>query len=214
MKDLTDKRFGRLTAVAPTSDRWRTSVVWECRCDCGKTCSVPSSWLTAGIKRSCGCLQDETRRTDISGQTRGRLTAIQPTDQRRNGETVWLWQCECGAEVLKTPGQVGNSASTMCAACARKLKSEQATKMRAGQERDPDTNLPPTYLDGLRKGKLATNNTSGVRGVSWHTGRQKWYARMEVNGRTVSLGYYDTIEDAAKARQEAIRRKYGEQPQK
>ena len=141
------------------------------------------------------------------------MLCIHPTEQRRKGDTIWLWRCECGAEVLKTPGQVGSSASTMCPACARKLKSEQATKMRNEQELDPDTNLAPTYLDGLRKGRLATNNTSGVRGVSWHAGTKKWVARMQVNGRTVTLGYYDTIEEAAKARREAVKKKYGE-PQK
>lgn len=36
MLNLSGQRFGRLVAIRPTEERWRTSVVWECRCDCGQ----------------------------------------------------------------------------------------------------------------------------------------------------------------------------------
>ena len=40
------------------------------------------SGLLRGVKRSCGCLQDEARRLDITGQKRGQLTAVRPTNYR------------------------------------------------------------------------------------------------------------------------------------
>lgn len=209
MIDLTGQRFGRLTVIRPTEERYISSVVWECRCDCGNLCRVPSYWLRHGIKHSCGCLQDESRRDDITGQTRGRLTAIRPTDQRSNGATIWEWRCSCGAMVYKSIRAVGDTASTMCPACARKLKREQAEAMRGRVERDEDTGVALGYLPGIRAGKLHSNNTSGVRGVTWHAGTGKWMARVEENGKTRTIGYFSTIEEAAKARAAAVKRIYG-----
>ena len=54
--DLTGQRFGKLTAIRPTENRKRGSIVWECRCDCGGTVYVISSSLRSGNVRSCGCL--------------------------------------------------------------------------------------------------------------------------------------------------------------
>ena len=34
-KDLTGKRFGKLTVLEPTDQRVRDAVVWRCRCECG-----------------------------------------------------------------------------------------------------------------------------------------------------------------------------------
>ena len=36
--DLRGKRFGKVLAIKPTSKRKANGeVIWECRCDCGKT---------------------------------------------------------------------------------------------------------------------------------------------------------------------------------
>ena len=60
-----------------------------------------------------------------------------------------------------------------------------------------------TNLSQIACNTIAQNNTSGIRGVSWHKGLQKWQARITIKGKTVSLGYYNNIEDAAAARKEA-----------
>lgn len=210
MNDLTGQRFGRLVALEPTEERYRTSVVWLCRCDCGNSCHVPSDWLRRGSKRSCGCLQDEARRDDIAGKRRGHLTAIRPAERPGNGDTIWEWRCDCGATVYKAPTRVYPS---MCPACTRQVKRGQARVMYDTTPRDAETNMVPTNLENLRAGKLFRNNTSGVRGVSWHAASKKWAARIYQNGRSVTLGYYDTIEEAARVRQQAVLRKYGKKEQ-
>lgn len=37
--------------------------------------------------------------TDIRGQRFGKLTAIEPTDQRKNGYVIWKCRCDCGKEI-------------------------------------------------------------------------------------------------------------------
>lgn len=55
IRDLTGQRFGMLTAIEPTEERRYNSVVWRCRCDCGKEKLVSGRVLKAGGTKSCGC---------------------------------------------------------------------------------------------------------------------------------------------------------------
>jgi len=59
-RDLTDKRFGRLTVLGDSGKReGHGSVIWVCRCDCGNIKEISSRLLTTGHAKSCGCLQRE-----------------------------------------------------------------------------------------------------------------------------------------------------------
>lgn len=49
------------------------------------------------------------------------------------------------------------------------------------------------------------NNTSGYRGVSWDSGRDKWVAKIRVNYTRIHLGYYQTSLEAAKAYERYVR---------
>jgi len=52
------------------------------------------------------------------------------------------------------------------------------------------------------------NNSSGFKGVDFSKGR--WRARLGVRGKRISLGCYDTPQEAAVARRRAARRYCGE----
>ena len=54
------------------------------------------------------------------------------------------------------------------------------------------------------------NNTSGHRGVSWNKERQKYYACIVVNNKTLSLGRYKTFGQAVAARQAKELELFGE----
>ena len=60
--DITNRRFGRLTAIKPLNKRKGRRVLWECICDCGNKHEIASSKLTDGHVKSCGCLRKEPRR--------------------------------------------------------------------------------------------------------------------------------------------------------
>ena len=47
---------------------------------------------------------------------------------------------------------------------------------------------------------MQSNNTSGVIGVSWYKKYSKWVSIIGVNGKNINLGYFDTIKEAAEAR--------------
>ena len=207
IKDLSGKRFGRLTALERLPRKYKRCFLWRCRCDCGRECEIPTDWLTQGVARSCGCL----KRHDITGQRRDHLTAIRPTGEMSDRGAVWVWRCDCGRETERGIDSVGSErgGSTMCRACARELKRRQAAAMADGIVRT-ESGASVEAVEAIRAGKLPRNNSSGIRGVHWHSRIRKWNARVSVNGRLLSLGYYDTIEEAAKARAEAVKRIYGD----
>ena len=64
--DIAGKRFGRLVAIEPTKARNHNSVVWKCKCDCGRYANISCRGLISGHANSCGCLFRE--------QSRKRLT--------------------------------------------------------------------------------------------------------------------------------------------
>lgn len=66
LKDLTGRRFGRLTVIerAPNRDGCRHSY-WKCVCDCGEIRDVISTSLLSGDTKSCGCIAREVRRNNL-----------------------------------------------------------------------------------------------------------------------------------------------------
>lgn len=55
IKDISNQRFGILTALEPTEMRSGKAVIWKCKCDCGKETYISGSDLRSGNTKSCGC---------------------------------------------------------------------------------------------------------------------------------------------------------------
>jgi hypothetical protein len=58
--------------------------------------------------------------------------------------------------------------------------------------------------------KVRSDNTSGLKGVSFHKGAGKWAAQIHKDGRTLYLGLHATPESAHKAYCEAAAKVHGE----
>lgn len=63
-KDLTGKRFGRLTVIKERRDipKKTTDALWECQCDCGKNGIWTTHTLNSGNTTSCGCFVEQMSR--------------------------------------------------------------------------------------------------------------------------------------------------------
>lgn len=59
--DLTNQKFGRLTALYSLGipKKGGTSILWQCKCDCGNHCQVAASKLKTYSTMSCGCLSSK-----------------------------------------------------------------------------------------------------------------------------------------------------------
>jgi len=57
--------------------------------------------------------------------------------------------------------------------------------------------------ENAQNSKIRKNNTSSVKGVCFNKTRNKWQAQIMIDGIQIHLGYYDNLEDAKAARQNA-----------
>ena len=56
---------------------------------------------------------------------------------------------------------------------------------------------------------MKQNNTSGVKGVTWNKKMGKWVAMIQAFGRKKYLGAYESLDEAAIARQQAANEMHG-----
>ncbi|MDI9768186.1 HNH endonuclease [Pantoea dispersa] len=56
---------------------------------------------------------------------------------------------------------------------------------------------PASQSQNQQNQRLRSTNTSGIKGVCWDKRKGLWYSRVGVNGKVISLGYYEDKFSAA-----------------
>lgn len=114
-RDISGCRFKDVVAIRPNGKDSTGKTKWLCRCDCGVEFSTTMLNLTSGNTKSCGCKKYRKTRKNISGNSYGRLTAIDYVDYG-DGIGRWLCICECGKEkiVKYNKLQTGKTRSCGC----------------------------------------------------------------------------------------------------
>lgn len=150
-KDITGRKCGRLTPLYPTDKRKSNSVVWICKCDCGKEVEVRADKLNPDSKystKSCGCLLGAQLQV---GQKFGRLTIISPiTKSNQSQNKLWKCLCDCGKETYVSSNTLLSGKTKSCGC----LSKEQA-KINGQNTKK--------ILDGQRFGKLLVLKDSNQR---------------------------------------------------
>ena len=67
-----------------------------------------------------------------------------------------------------------------------------------------------TYGENQHNQRRNKANTSGYKGVHWNKLKKKWQARIQVNGKRISLGHFDSAEEAHQAYRTAAVEHFGE----
>ena len=131
IKDLTGQRFGKLVVIEQEKERKNEQVVWKCRCDYGNIVSVRGGNLRSGHTKACGRCSKKAplpRPKDLTGQRFGKLVAMKPTEERKNGFVMWECQCDCGNVALVRSVSLlnGNTTSCGCLLAASEKKNGNA----------------------------------------------------------------------------------------
>ena len=91
-RDLTGIRFTLLVALRCVGKCSNGSLLWMCKCDCGKKLPVPACRLTTGKRHSCGCYRSkqtiERLKTHPVWNT-GKTYTIKGTDDVFSSRKAW-----------------------------------------------------------------------------------------------------------------------------
>lgn len=108
LNDLTNQKFGKLTAIKISPIKSKSGATWECICECGETVHVSSVNLISGNSKSCGCSKSSYayksrlkngKVKDLKGIAFGELTAVKLSNKRSGTNPLWICLCSCGKEV-------------------------------------------------------------------------------------------------------------------
>lgn len=67
-----------------------------------------------------------------------------------------------------------------------------------------------TRVQNFQNMKMHIDNTSGFKGVSWDSEREKWISQIFTGGHTKFLGRFEDSEKAARVYDDAARKYFGE----
>lgn len=87
MRKYNNKKFGKLTATGKLK-RENNITTRLCICECGKETWLPTSVLTNGHTKSCGCFQSEFRKLPPEEAVRNCILDDYKTDAKKRG-LVW-----------------------------------------------------------------------------------------------------------------------------
>ena len=125
MKDITGKRYGKLTVIENTGRKYQ-GYIWKCQCDCGNFTEVPIGRLASGNTKSCGCLRKIGIKKNLKGKKFGKLTALERLG-KKDHRYLWKCQCDCG-NIFETLTSSLISGNTKSCGCLRKGKKNTNAK--------------------------------------------------------------------------------------
>jgi hypothetical protein len=67
-----------------------------------------------------------------------------------------------------------------------------------------------TAAQNARNRNASCRNSSGVRNVTWHAQSEKWWVRLTISGKTISLGLYKDLDTAKRIAAEKRRALFGD----
>lgn len=178
----------------------------SCRCaTCGARCG---QYTAAALSKRppLGC-PDCSRKLrlsshDLAGTETDAFIIIERAGAPDGMRTLWRCICKrCGSPCVVEQKYLRVYKSCGCLADEALAKGRCIVTERAA--------VDGTMLFALSPDRsLNKNSSTGVRGVSYHKGKQKFRAYINLRRKQVSLGLYDTLEEAAAARAAAEEKYY------
>lgn len=112
--------FGQLTILSVFRNA-KGEMKCRCRCECGNQTEAYLHNVKAGRTQSCGCKEEANRRKfkDIRGQRFGKLIALSPTKERKDGNVVWECRCDCGNLYYQSVRNLVRGFSRHCGHCGQ-----------------------------------------------------------------------------------------------
>lgn len=136
VKDRTNEKYGKLTAVRYIGHEGNKLSLWLCRCECGIEVKVRGASLESGNTTSCGCYNVEVnqnifnqRREEMNGKIFGRLKVIKAVqgDFGTSTCTHYLCLCDCGNEKVVSGNSLSSGKTKSCGCYTKEVRSTAKT---------------------------------------------------------------------------------------
>jgi hypothetical protein len=215
VKNLTGQRFGRLVAKHRVKGSRAIKAGWLCICDCGRTHTTATTYLTSGDTRSCGCLKHAPRppRRKIELLTNDRLKELFHYNPDTGAFTTRSEAPQWGRTRNAQGGVIHESGYLMISIQRRLYRahrlawlymngvwpSGQIDHINGMRNDNRWSNLRdvPHWMNNQNQRQATSKSLSGLLGVSKK--RKRWEAKIGVNGQTLHLGIFDTPVEAHEA---------------
>lgn len=216
--DLTDMYFGKLHVIERDCSK-NGNVYWKCKCECGNIVSVRTGNLTKHITKSCGCYRTE-KLIERSVSENEFITV---------GDTTYMYdtignECIIDTEDLERVKVTYWSLVSNYWVSQRNKTKVKLHRFLMGFPKNKDVDHKDGNTSFNKKcnlrvcshhqnscnHKVASNNTTGVTGVTFVKRTNKYMARIKHNQKEIFLGNFDTLEEATKVRKEAEKKYFKE----
>lgn len=231
-KNLIGQRFGRLLVIKQSEDHIQPSgrrrAMWECLCDCGNVKDVRGDSLTSGAVVSCGCFQRENAKlTTYKSQKEYNtynLLGEYGIGYTFKGEEFYFdledydkikdfcWYIDSNAKYVKS-NKPGGGVVYLHRIIMNAPENKDVDHIRGRNTRNDNRKNNLRICDHFRNCEnrdKQSNNTSGVKGVTWNSHLCKWETRITINNQTIKLGYYKDLNIAKRIREQAEEEYFGQ----
>lgn len=186
-RDLTGQKYGRLTFIKPTEERYSGRVIWEAICECKTILRVKPGNVLSGNTTSCGCLHTEKSRINII-----RAHEINRLYEPRISIAVEIWKQtyneECDFELFLEKTQQN------CYYCGIAPFRKRFGKTRKGKTRNQNNYFIYNGLD--RVDRLMTHNNDNIVPACFECNKIKWDSPQSEFYSMIGLIYQFSIENS------------------
>ena len=230
-KDLTGMKFDHLTVLKQAEDYvspgGQRHAMWWVICDCGNTdkFTTQGSALQSGRTTSCGChLKNKLKKYnqyDLSGEYgigytfKGEEFWFDLEDYDKIKDYCWYY-----VDGYVVAHDLDNNKKCIRLHCLvmnsninERVDHIDHAKTNENKYDNRKQNLRiVTQSQNCMNQHIRSNNTSGIKGVSWAKDRNKWQVKITINGKQIHLGFFneDKLQDAINARKKAEEKYFGE----
>lgn len=133
-QNIIGEKFGHLTVLSKTEERYARNIIYKCQCDCGKICYKKGGSLTSGHITHCGAecpilKQEHPISRNILNEKFGLLTPIKQIENGTSRKARWLCQCDCGNTAIKYGTDLIQGKTISCGCLNHSVKVEKIKKI-------------------------------------------------------------------------------------
>ena len=197
---------------------------WLCECLCGKHTKFPvvGKSIRNGNTKSCGCLEHEIKCMSKNKKYNDYdLSGEYGIGYMEDGNEFWFdiedydlikkycWHSHHG--YIETRDGDGATLMHRLVLGLDKNDNRQVDHIKHNKFDNRKKYLRICeQIDNCKNRKLNKNNTSGHKGVMWHSRDLVWQAQITVNKKKIHLGQFTNLSDAIKARVDAEKKYFGQ----